>query len=134
MIIMDGQTPKGRVLKPKGQYFNLAPLTTRQMTDEDWAKYGGLDSKGAEYRKRNIEAMGLSRQKGRGTEPVIVNSDFAAQVKAEREKQGMTIYNMGDLCGLSHATIANIEKGKPIKKRTARKICEVFGWGKECFS
>jgi ribosome-binding protein aMBF1 (putative translation factor) len=133
MIIMDGKTPQGRELKPRGKYFDPSPVTTRQMTDEEWEKYGAPNMKAAAQRKLAIESFKQSIQK-RGTEPTIQSETFAKRVKEERQKRGLSTYKLADLCALTHATITNIEKGKPCRPRTVKKICEVFGWGKECFS
>lgn len=132
MVIMDGKTPKGRVLKPKQRKIDLKPITTRKMTAEEWEKYGEVDTVKAEYRKRNIASLRSAKKKP-GQEPTIRNASFAEKVKAEREKRGLSTYKMAEMCALAHATIVNIEKGKPCRPRTVNQICEVFGWGKECF-
>lgn len=57
--------------------------------------------------------------------------DFAAKLREEWERRGMSINKFALYLGIEHKTLANIEKcrRKP-KKPTRDHICDVLGWEK----
>lgn len=114
LIIFDSITPEGRRLINKKTEPSPSPCEVRQMTDEEREKYG-LPPLPKPEEGINPKA-----------DPV-----FAAKVREERERLGMSLNKFSEYLGIDHKTLTNIEKCRnKTSKSTREHICSVLGW--EC--
>ena len=53
--------------------------------------------------------------------------NWGKRIKEERTKQGINKSELAKMCGLTYATINNVEKGMPVTATTLEKICKALG-------
>ncbi len=57
---------------------------------------------------------------------------FAAKVREERQRRGMSVNKFAEYLGIDNKTLTNIEKCRnKTSKSTREHICSVLGWGCE---
>lgn len=126
VLIMDGQTPKGRRLTAKRNHSLVSPCVTRKMTEEEREFYG-LPNPPEKYDDPPRFASLSPDVPPRGNKK---DPAFGERIKEEREKRNMSIKAFGKLVGVSSMTVSNIEKAVyGVKENTRKKICDALGWG-----
>lgn len=122
MIHKNNEHPEGKYIPPDRRIFAMvSPCTTRPMTEEEWEYYGEpnpVERHADPYAREELLYVVTQEDK-----------DFAAKVKEERTRRGLTQVEFGALCGVSGTTIGKIEGfyHRPAPS-TKRKLCKYFGW------
>ncbi len=55
------------------------------------------------------------------------HNDFAARLRAESERQGLTLQQVGDRAGVHKSQVSRLERGMEPTLETARKVCAALG-------
>ena len=127
-IIMDGNTPNGRLVVCRESVDSTGECHVRKMTEEERAYYGdpvppaywGKPPQRSEYWSCKTQRRVMTFKD---------DDDFRRKMKRERLHKNITQRRLADFVGCCQDQISKIERGsKKPSVEMKKKICKVFGW------